>query len=225
MNSIVIRCCITLVAVAMIAVRFIRPDIKFDTTLVVLIVIGIVPWVASVLGLKALELPGGFKFEFKDEATRRSQEISAAVEPPHQRPKDEPTTGPEEIPAAVQTPQRLPEGPSPTGLADAYIVRVAKFTPIETITAYLVTDRVLASSFPHPVKLQWAVVLLFLFATPVYLRFLGVTTRQILISTAGFVAWVAALGGPLVLYHWYQPMYGALALVLFAYGAPLFDRG
>jgi len=198
MPSTLIKYCITVAAIVLIGIRLLRPELKFDSTLVVLVVIAAVPWVASVFALKAVELPGGFKFEFREENKPEPRE-SAKID----------KTSPE--PSSLTTRRAL---------SDNYFARLIKLTPIETIVTYLVVDRMIP--VPERYVLAPWTALFFLLLTPLYLWRLGADLRHIIISTFGFAAWALAIGSAAYQFDWFPESMGALALLLFTYGAPLF---
>jgi len=71
------RFIITIAALALAVGHNIWPDVKIDTITLILIVVAILPWLASVI--KSLELPGGFKIELHDvkAATEKVSTISS----------------------------------------------------------------------------------------------------------------------------------------------------
>lgn len=60
----ILQIIITLCALLIAAIHSIWPNLKIDAITLALIVIAILPWLAPIL--KSLELPGGWKIEFKD---------------------------------------------------------------------------------------------------------------------------------------------------------------
>lgn len=55
---------ISLAALLLVVLHHVFPNVKPDATSLVLVVIGVLPWLTSVI--KSLELPGGFKIELAD---------------------------------------------------------------------------------------------------------------------------------------------------------------
>jgi hypothetical protein len=138
-------------------------------------------------------------------------------------------------------PARTPGGPEPLAspmggpmsadasqsLADGYRDRLVKYIPTEIIALYLTLAGVIAivPEEEKPAGTFWAVFLLLLLLTPLYLsRMEGVKKRQqLVISTACFFVWVFALGGPFTETSWYHSWYGALLLPLFTFSIPLWE--
>ena len=55
---------ISIVSLAIAALHIFNQEIEIDSIALVLIIIAFIPWLAYLL--KIMELPGGFKLEFKD---------------------------------------------------------------------------------------------------------------------------------------------------------------
>jgi hypothetical protein len=107
---------------------------------------------------------------------------------------------------------------------DDYASRLLKYIPTETVAAYLALSGVVASANgQNRAAMLWAVFAFGLLLTPLYLRRVGRVRSwlQLVISTAAFVVWVFALGGPWALLSWYEPYYGTLLLIAFTTTAPL----
>jgi hypothetical protein len=64
MKNHLLQAVISLLACVLLIAHLIWPDLKIDTITVTLFAIAVVPWLGSLF--KSLELPGGWKFEFKD---------------------------------------------------------------------------------------------------------------------------------------------------------------
>lgn len=110
----------------------------------------------------------------------------------------------------------------PTARTDDYWGRLAKYTPIEMISAYLVLKGLLESAYgSKPAALAWSLLALFLlgvlgswfFAASV-LRV--VRRRQLVVTSAAFAVWGFATGGWFATMSWYDPWMGTAAVVIFA---------
>jgi hypothetical protein len=109
--------------------------------------------------------------------------------------------------------------------ADTYQDRLLKLIPAEVVTTYIFLDGVLRSApanVPVPV-LRWFVFVVLLGSTWFYLnRVENVTARhQLALSTFAFALWVFSLGGPFASFQWYSPIYGAILLPLYTFGAAI----
>lgn len=102
---------------------------------------------------------------------------------------------------------------------DTYKDRLFKYIPGEIVTLYLGAETAIETSARSPHVLHWIVFFLCLVATPLYLwRNQQVKAwRQLAISTASFVLWAFALGGPFTTFHWYRQAYGAVCLPIFTF--------
>ena len=123
--------------------------------------------------------------------------------------------------------------------AQSYADKVMKLVPTEIVGAYMVlggiigyppgaTVRVADSASGITDDVLRAFLIQFTFAvlfvlTPVYLRRVGhvASIGQIALSTVTFVVWVYSLGGPFVVWGFYYPLMGSVALVLWALIVPL----
>ena len=112
---------------------------------------------------------------------------------------------------------------------DSYRERLLKYIPGEVIAVYVTLYSVAKSAgdtIPQ-VLIQWLIFLIVASLTPFYVNLLtsepgyNSATKQIVISTAAFIVWVFALGGPFELMTWYNPVYGALALPLYTFMIPI----
>lgn len=114
----------------------------------------------------------------------------------------------------------------PSAEPDAYKDRLLKLIPAEVVAVYLALQGILATAdgTSRASILLWVISAILLVSTPSYLwRISGVRKRsQLALSTAAFVVWVFALGGPFETLSWYEPLYGALLLPLFTFLVPLF---
>src|SRR5882672_10653419 len=59
-----IKILISLICIAGLAVHLTWPAFKIDLITLILVIVGVLPWTASII--KSLELPGGFKIELQD---------------------------------------------------------------------------------------------------------------------------------------------------------------
>jgi len=109
------------------------------------------------------------------------------------------------------------------GVPDGYIDRLVKYIPSELVAVYLSLDAICRSAESTEIWIRWSVLAFALIATPLYLwRAAGVRKRtQLCMSTAAFLVWAFALGGPFAQLSWYKPIYGAVLLPAFTFVAPL----
>ena len=68
-----ISAAVTLVALTLVVVHLVFPAVKVDAVTIALLIIAIVPWLAPIL--KTIELPGGWKFEFRELKEKVEQEL------------------------------------------------------------------------------------------------------------------------------------------------------
>ncbi|MCZ6528930.1 MAG: hypothetical protein O6949_01180 [Chloroflexi bacterium] len=69
---------ITGLALALAAVHLLVPDIKIDAITIALLILAMAPWLAPLL--KTIELPGGWKFEFRELKEKVEQELRDNVQ-------------------------------------------------------------------------------------------------------------------------------------------------
>jgi branched-subunit amino acid transport protein len=104
--------------------------------------------------------------------------------------------------------------------ADDYWAKLAKYVPIEIISAYLLIDGLIRSGTSSN-SARWWLLLGFLVAGVVATwffarRVLGVVrSSQTSMSCIGFVVWVLATGGWFALQPWYGPWIGTGAVIVF----------
>jgi hypothetical protein len=120
-----------------------------------------------------------------------------------------------------------PAPPTPSASVDQYTDRLMKYIPGEVVSLFILLNG-LASNAPEAipkVPVQWAVFVLLLAGTWLYLqRIQKVTKRQqLLISTVAFVVWVFFLGGPFQSFSWYNEFYGTFLLPLYTFGVGLIE--
>src|ERR1700723_577596 len=152
MGKLLSRLLITCVALGVVAIRIFRPDIRVDTTTIILIGVAISPWLSSVV--KGIEVPGGLKLEYRDKgkATRTADEIVR--------------------------PSMLPQY-SPTLATDDYLSRLVKITPVELIALFIFLSSILKSTPSQAeVGVQWLIFGLLLFFAPFYFHALKVGRVQ-----------------------------------------------
>jgi hypothetical protein len=192
MNNTLLKVTITLVALIVLGVRLIKPELKVDPELLSLLVIAAVPWLSSFV--KGFEF-FGVKIEFRENATS-----------PQERGKSN-----EQQPA-----------PTAFIAADNYFSRLLKYTPLEPIVGFIVASSMIPASSPgfRSLWAVFGVFLLLTFVYSRFV--LKVRFVQTAILMLGFCVWVFAIGGPFVALSWYQRLYGGLALAVFTFAVPLF---
>lgn len=72
----IIQTSITVFAIISALVHIFSPSIKIDSITLSLIILAVIPWLASLF--KSLEFPGGLKLEYQDELDKVSEEVKAA---------------------------------------------------------------------------------------------------------------------------------------------------
>jgi hypothetical protein len=110
------------------------------------------------------------------------------------------------------------------GQVDAYLDRLLKLIPMETVTVYVFIDGILRSALGgegNKSKLRiilWIVFAVVAVGNLFYLKKAKVTAfAQYLVMTAAFIVWIISLGGPFSLYSWYEPYIGSVVLALFTF--------
>ncbi|SRR6266404_7579909 len=123
--------------------------------------------------------------------------------------------------APVKSSQRSKPAVSP----DAYLNRLVKYIPSEVIATYLSLDLICRSA--TEMWPGWLVLGFGCLATPLYLWKISEVRKpvQLLVSTLAFCVWAFALGGPFLRLSWYKPLFGALLLPMFTFGAALIGPG
>jgi hypothetical protein len=125
-------------------------------------------------------------------------------------------------------------GPTPApGTEDAYLERLFKLIPSETIAVYLFIEGVLLSAFSGADQQSqlttwlWVILVILLIGNFFYLRRLqGVTDpAQHVILALALIVWVFTIGGPFQYLSFYQPFMGAVVLGLFTFFVPIFYTG
>jgi len=117
---------------------------------------------------------------------------------------------------------------APTGsTADDYSGRLLKYIPAETVAGFVTINGLLSSVLGVPVAFQWFVFAVLTALTAGYawksthIQGMNPAYLQICIQTAGFVIWVASLGGPFATLIGYQSYYSATILILYTIFIPL----
>ena len=109
---------------------------------------------------------------------------------------------------------------APRRTADDYWARLAKYVPVEIISAYLLIVGLIPSDDGGGPPRSWllaaslvaGVVGTWFFAR----RVLGVVRPlQAAMSCLGFVVWALATGGWFALQAWYEPWLGTVAVIVF----------
>ena len=108
---------------------------------------------------------------------------------------------------------------------DDYWTKLIKYIPSEIVALYI-TLYGIASAAKEDIAFEiitWLIFAIGILGTILYLwRVAKVTDwAQIAISTAAFIVWVFALGGPFLSVSWYQPIYGALLLPIYTFFIPI----
>lgn len=206
MGKLFSRLLISSVALAVILTRTFRPDIKVDTTTLVLLGVAISPWLSKVI--KGVEVPGGLKLEYRDE---ENPPIAASAQP-----------DPARLSASrKQIAER--EAVAPDVLPDSYTSRLVKLTPVEPIALFLVLSSLVQSTPSRAgVLLEWSIFGFLLLMTPLFFWKVGVYWSQAIAMMLAFCVWIFAIGGPFSTLDWYRPWYGGLVLALFMSVLPLF---
>jgi hypothetical protein len=125
-------------------------------------------------------------------------------------------------------------GPTPSpGTEDAYLERLFKLIPSETIAVYLFIEGVLLSAFNDAeqqnqlVTWLWVILIILLVGNFFYLRRLQDVKdpAQHVILALALIVWIFTIGGPFQYLSFYQPFMGALVLGLFTFFVPIFYTG
>jgi hypothetical protein len=125
------------------------------------------------------------------------------------------------------------ELPADSKATDSYFEKLIKYIPADIVAAWLAIDGVLMDQSSNPLWLIWAVFAFLVFLTPFYVvlmktdppGFKAAKTWHWVASTAAFIVFVFALGGPFALtFTWYRPIYGTITLILTTLILPLVER-
>jgi hypothetical protein len=127
----------------------------------------------------------------------------------------------ESAPRALSAGTAVGAGASPR--EDAYVDRLLKYMPAESVAFYLGVDGVLRSANPASPAWLWGAFATGLIGTWLYLwRLQGVRkVGQLIVSTLAFAVWVFAIGGPFRQLSWYAPFMGSAAVMVFTFIVPL----
>src|SRR5712691_5268879 len=105
---------------------------------------------------------------------------------------------------------------------DGYFDRVIKYIPADVIAGWTALTGLLAAASGAPsVVILWGAFGVFILLTAAWtwkqtsLPDQPPAVTQILVASAAFIVWVFALSGPFALLSWYQPVYGAVLLIIF----------
>jgi hypothetical protein len=109
------------------------------------------------------------------------------------------------------------------GATDDYSNRLVKLIPAEVVSLFLALDAILASRTETSRLVAWVVFGIGLLGTFLYLRRAAKVKSwpQITASAFAFCLWAYVIGGPFAGYAWYDPIYGAIAVPVFTFFAPL----
>lgn len=113
----------------------------------------------------------------------------------------------------------------PSGEADKYTVKLMKYIPTEVIAVYITLEALVRSSADMNHVLYWIVFMFGIIVTPFYLWKVEKVLKklQLLISTMAFIIWVFAMGGPFTYVEWYDPLYGAVLLIMYTFFIPIIE--
>jgi len=75
-NEIATKIAVTAIAAVALVIRFVFPNVTIDGVALGLIVVAVLPWLASLI--KAAEFPGGWKIEFQDVADAAERAVGSA---------------------------------------------------------------------------------------------------------------------------------------------------
>ena len=121
---------------------------------------------------------------------------------------------------------KAPEAEKAEIIPDTYKEKLLKLIPAEVVALYVVLVGVVsgAGTGVPTVQIAWFIFGVGILATILHLwRIEKVDAwSQIFISAGAFVVWVFALGGPFETLSWYNPVYGAILLVLYTFFVPMF---
>jgi hypothetical protein len=133
-----------------------------------------------------------------------------------------------ELKAAGETTEAEGKGPATPGQlpeVDKYTSRLLKYIPAEVLVLYLTLDAIIRSSGKISLAGYWAIFILGIFGTYLYLWRVERVQKQLqlLISVGAYCIWVFTLGGPFVHLAWYDPIYGSLALPIYTFFIPIIE--
>lgn len=194
-----IKLFITIVASAVIAIRYFQPEITLDNTTIMLVALALLPWLSQLV--KSFE-GFGLKVEFQD--AKRALAKNGSREGVHESPV---------VPSTTVGVRVAP---------DDFFVRLLKLTPIEMVIIFIVTNPIV--QLTGSAAIQWAYFILLAAITPLYYWRLynAFKLSHLIVTTIWFVVWIFAIGGPFTMLEWYTPLIGAMALLVTAVISPLF---
>ena len=103
---------------------------------------------------------------------------------------------------------------------DGYFDRVIKYIPVDIVAAWVAASGlVAAANRANTTTMLWIVFAFLAVLTPIWVvRQTQMANKppaylQAGVSTAAFIVWVFALGGPFAKYSWWDVLYGSLALI------------
>lgn len=223
--NILIRIVIALAAVGLIAAHFLY-DFKIDESV----------WICGLIALLATFGPAGIKrvlVALGMPAARLKEFEIGPLKFDVERTVAEPAATPV-APARATTPEHPPTAPVPLARPaapprlESVGMQLLKFIPVETILGYQIFSAMLRSQSRKGVltgmttaTMEWIAFGIFLIGTIVYLSRLRAPLTQVLVASLIFAAWVLSAGGPFYSFPWYDPSYGAFALVVLVLGLPL----
>jgi hypothetical protein len=133
-----------------------------------------------------------------------------------------------EAPTEIPETRKEVEGEVPSK-PDDYVTKLLKYIPVEVIALYITLEALVRSSggTQQPeLQLYWFIFAFGIVVTPLYLWRIQKVHKvsQLSISTAAFLVWVFAMGGP----HfnelgWYESIYGAMLLPIYTFLIPIIE--
>jgi hypothetical protein len=112
---------------------------------------------------------------------------------------------------------------------DGYFDKLLKYIPADINAGWVAVTGLLAGLAKPNNTLLWVLFFVFIVLTAAWTykqtqqQGLPSATKQIIISTLAFVVWIFALGGPFALMGWYNPVFGAILLVIYTLVVPLIN--
>ena len=125
------------------------------------------------------------------------------------------------------------ETPTDHKPGDAYIERLLKLIPSETVVLFVFLQGVLLCGLAGPEQLKelkiwlWGVTVVIVVLNIFYLkRFHNIEdASQYIIMSLALVVWIMSIGGPFQYLSFYRPFMGSVILGLFTFAAPIFYKG
>jgi hypothetical protein len=126
--------------------------------------------------------------------------------------------------------EAMGEGESaPSDKKAEFLGKLANYIPAEITAAYLFVIGIINGVTDADPIILWISLIVLLIASPLYLLVVAKQEKktpdkaQIIISVPAFLIWAFAIGGPFVLFDWYNPAYGAVLVGLATVIIPLVD--